>query len=101
MDGLVTIALSWECDILTWRTDLVPALLNHVGVKHVALGSHSAGTIYLMNTLLYLRDILHPRKPYVAFFGRLQNPSQHKRSADLYRTMGASVKFWSERFGRR
>jgi hypothetical protein len=63
------ISCEQKCQHLHDETDLVPALLKHAGVKHVALGSHSTGTIYVMNTLLYLRDILYPQKPYVALFG--------------------------------
>lgn len=54
-----------EHRVQTWL-EIVPALLDHLQLKHVALVSHSAGTIYLLNTLLYLRRILHPTKPYVA-----------------------------------
>jgi len=57
----------------TWiRT--VPLLLEHLDIKHVALVSHSAGTIYLLNTLHYHRDVLHPDRPFVALFGTLKRP---------------------------
>ena len=57
-----------EHRVQTWL-EIVPALLDHVGLKYVALVSHSAGTIYLLNTLLYLRRFLHPTQPYVAMLG--------------------------------
>ncbi|BDD57485.1 hypothetical protein MAP00_002844 [Monascus purpureus] len=46
--------------------EIVPHLLAHLGIEHVALISHSAGTIYLLNTLYHCRGILHPERPYVA-----------------------------------
>ncbi|KAI9820033.1 MAG: hypothetical protein M1827_006604 [Pycnora praestabilis] len=49
----------------TWL-ETVPALLQHLNIKHVSIVSHSAGTVYTMNTLLVHRSILHPTKPYVA-----------------------------------
>lgn len=54
--------------IATWL-DVVPALLQHLGIKHVSLGCHSAGTIYVMSTIIHLRQILHPVRPYVCMFG--------------------------------
>ena len=47
--------------------DIVPALLKELDIAHVALLSHSAGTIYLFNTLLTYRHILHPVRPLVVF----------------------------------
>ena len=49
--------------------ETVPALLKHLDIKYVSLVCHSAGTLYLLNTLYYLRDILHPEHPYVAMIG--------------------------------
>lgn len=51
--------------------ETVPALLKHLGIDHVALVSHSAGTIYNLNLLYHFRDILSPTKPFVALFGKL------------------------------
>lgn len=59
----------------TWL-DMVPALLDHVGVKHVHLAAHSAGTIFLINTILHQRHLLHPTKPFAAFFGPWVHPSK-------------------------
>ena len=50
--------------------ELVPALLRHLGIRHVALVSHSAGTIYALNTLYRCRDVLHPKRPLVALLGK-------------------------------
>lgn len=49
--------------------ETVPALLQALDVKHVSLVSHSAGTLYLLNTLDTHRNILHPEAPYVALLG--------------------------------
>ncbi|SMY21671.1 unnamed protein product [Zymoseptoria tritici ST99CH_1A5] len=46
--------------------ETVPALLQALDVKHVSLVSHSAGTLYLLNTLDAYREILHSKAPYVA-----------------------------------
>lgn len=46
--------------------EMVPALLKKVNVRHVSLLCHSAGTIYALNTLYHLRDILDPRTPTAA-----------------------------------
>ena len=46
--------------------EMVPALLQKLNVKHVSLLCHSAGTLYGLNTLYYLRDILDPERPFVA-----------------------------------
>lgn len=51
--------------------ETVPALLQKLDVKHVALITHSAGAVYLLNTLYQLRDILVPEAPYAAILGRL------------------------------
>jgi pimeloyl-ACP methyl ester carboxylesterase len=54
--------------VSTWLA-VVPALLTHLGVNHVSLGCHSAGTIYTLSTVLQLRHLLHPERPYVCMFG--------------------------------
>ncbi|KAE8392932.1 Alpha/Beta hydrolase protein [Aspergillus alliaceus] len=55
--------------------ELVPRLLTHLGIEHVALVSHSLGTIYLLNTLFYCRQYLHPVRPFVAFLAPWVHPS--------------------------
>lgn len=52
--------------VAVW-VELVPRLLAHLGIQRVALVSHSAGTIYLLNTLVYCRDILYLDRPAVVF----------------------------------
>lgn len=58
----------------TW-IELVPALLEHLSIKHVALVSHSAGALYLMNTLFRHRNVLHPERPFAAMLAPWVDPS--------------------------
>ena len=53
--------------ISTWL-QLVPKLIAHLQIKHVALMSHSAGTIYALNMLWHCRDLLGER-PYLVLLG--------------------------------
>ena len=69
-----TQAVPLDQRIATWL-DMVSALFDHVKIKHVHLASHSAGTIFVLNTLLHLRHLLHPIRPYVALFGPWVPPS--------------------------
>ncbi|KAE8147666.1 hypothetical protein BDV25DRAFT_159840 [Aspergillus avenaceus] len=55
--------------------ELVPRLLAHLHVAHVALMSHCAGTVYLLNTLIQCREILDPQKPFVALLAPWVDPS--------------------------
>ena len=66
--GLVCIISNyWARSVwLIPNTEIVPALLQHLNIQHVSLVCHSGGTVYGLNTLLYLRHILHPTRPYVA-----------------------------------
>lgn len=61
--------------------ELVPQFLAHLQIKHVALASHSAGTIYLLNTLVRCRQILDPNRALVALVGMVPVPTHehHKR----------------------
>jgi hypothetical protein len=65
--------------VTTW-IELVPRLLAHLQIEHVALASHSAGTIYLLNTLIRCRDILDPNRPLVALVGMVFIPSMNTAS---------------------
>ncbi|KAI1077151.1 hypothetical protein F5B20DRAFT_553347 [Whalleya microplaca] len=56
--------------------EIVPALLEHLGIQHVAIVCHSGGTVYALNTLLYLRHLLHPTHPYIAICCPWVHPSQ-------------------------
>lgn len=49
--------------------ETVPALLQRLDVKHVAIVTHSAGAVYTLNTLFHHRSLLDPKAPYVAFLG--------------------------------
>ncbi|KAI0203181.1 hypothetical protein F4808DRAFT_54893 [Astrocystis sublimbata] len=46
--------------------EIVPALLQHLGIEQVSIFGYSAGAVYAMNVLLHLRHLLHPTRPYVA-----------------------------------
>lgn len=50
--------------------------MKELGVKHVSLVGHSSGAIYILNTLLYLRDILQPERPYAAVITPWVHPSR-------------------------
>ncbi|KAI1381278.1 hypothetical protein F4677DRAFT_120982 [Hypoxylon crocopeplum] len=55
--------------------EIVPALLQHLGIAHVSIAAHSCGAVYAVNTLLHLRHLLHPTRPYVAFCAPWVHPS--------------------------
>ncbi|KAK8088557.1 hypothetical protein PG997_003518 [Apiospora hydei] len=55
--------------------ETVPALLKHLGIDHVSLVSHSAGTLYNLNLLYHFRDILSPNRPFVALFAPFVHPT--------------------------
>ena len=52
--------------ITTWL-DIVPALLQHLNITCVSLASHSSGSMFMLSTMLHLRHLLHPERPYAAF----------------------------------
>jgi pimeloyl-ACP methyl ester carboxylesterase len=52
----------------TWL-EIVPAVLEKLGVEHVALMSHSAGTFYAFNTAVMLPHLMVPWKAYMACLG--------------------------------
>jgi hypothetical protein len=54
--------------VQTWL-EIVPAVLGHLEVDHVALMSHSAGTIYAFNTAVRLSHLLYPGRPLMACLG--------------------------------
>lgn len=60
MGGSTDVPLSRRVSV--W-IETVQRLLAHLDIQRVALVSHSAGTIYLMNTLSHCRDILYPDAP--------------------------------------
>jgi pimeloyl-ACP methyl ester carboxylesterase len=55
--------------------EMVPRLLEHLGIPYISLASHSGGDIYLLNTLLTYPHLLHPKYPYVCFFAPWVHPS--------------------------
>ncbi|KAG9255102.1 Alpha/Beta hydrolase protein [Emericellopsis atlantica] len=55
-----------ESRISAW-TAAMPRFLEALGIKHVALLSHSAGTIYNLNLLWHHREVLHPTRPMIFF----------------------------------
>lgn len=65
--------MALEQRVKVWL-ETVPVVLKKLGIKHVSLCCHSAGTVYLLNTLLQQRDILNPSAPFVALMGRYTSP---------------------------
>lgn len=66
---------------------MIPQLLEHLEVQHISLASHSFGTIYLINTLILYPHLLHPERPYVAFFAPWVHPKHtglvHLQAAEM------------------
>lgn len=60
--------------IAVWL-EIVEALLQHLGIRHVSVVGYSCGSVYAMNVLLHLRHLLHPTRPYVALFTPWVHPS--------------------------
>lgn len=73
--------------------ETVPLLLEKLDVKHVSLVCHSAGTVFLLNTLLQHRKILDPKAPYVALLGKYMNAKQIGRTLIVSRPMGPQRAF--------
>jgi pimeloyl-ACP methyl ester carboxylesterase len=51
--------------VAVW-VDMLPHFLAHLGIQRVSLVSHSAGTIYLLNTWAYCRQVV---SPVITFLG--------------------------------
>jgi hypothetical protein len=45
--------------------EIVPALLQHLNIKHISLASHSSGTIFALNLLAKYPELLIPSNPSV------------------------------------
>lgn len=58
--------------------EIVPQLLNELGIPQVAIASHSGGDIYALNTVLMYPHLLHPQNPYICFFAPWVLPSHSK-----------------------
>jgi pimeloyl-ACP methyl ester carboxylesterase len=67
--------------------EIIPKLLEHLGIEHVGLAAHSFGTVYAMNVLLRYPHLLHPARPYVAFWAPWVSPEhsgvRHLQAAGL------------------
>ncbi|ELR03795.1 hypothetical protein VC83_04751 [Pseudogymnoascus destructans] len=61
--GSTPVPLSERID--TWLLTL-PPLVDHLGCRHIVPLAASAGTIYLLNTLHHLPELLPPASPYAA-----------------------------------
>ncbi|RHZ62993.1 hypothetical protein CDV55_102910 [Aspergillus turcosus] len=57
--------------VAVW-VDMLPRLLAHLGIPRVSLVSHSAGTIYLLNTWAYCRQAV---RPVITFLAPWVNPT--------------------------
>lgn len=53
---------------------MLPKLLAHLGIQHVSLAAHSFGTVYAINFLLLHPELLHPERPYAAFWAPWVSP---------------------------
>ncbi|KAL2272577.1 hypothetical protein FJTKL_06295 [Diaporthe vaccinii] len=72
--------------------EVVPPLLAHLQIDHVALASHSSGTIYLLNTLVRCRGILDPNRPVVALVAPWVDPAHsHVTSMQMAKNLPTSV----------
>ncbi|KIW64358.1 hypothetical protein PV04_09300 [Phialophora macrospora] len=58
-----------------WQ-EAIPALLNHLGIKHVSIGCHSGGTVFGLDFAVHNPHFLHPSRPYIAIAGPWIHPSQ-------------------------
>jgi hypothetical protein len=83
--------------VQTWL-EIVPAVLQYLEVDHVALLSHSAGTIYAFNTAVKLSHLLYPGRPFMACLGMycllhhyLMFYSSRKRDTDTERNLAPWV----------
>lgn len=57
--------------VAVW-VDMLPRLLVHLGITRVSLVSHSAGTIYLLNTWAKCREVI---SPVITFLSISEPPS--------------------------
>ena len=49
--------------------EMVPALLEKLGVDCISILGHSAGVIFPLNSAIYHRGLLDPERPYIALVG--------------------------------
>ena len=74
--------------------DIVQALVKDLELKNISLLGHSSGAIYVLNTILHLRHLLHPKRPYAAIFTPWVHPS---RSKVVTPTIGRFLPSWAIR----
>lgn len=93
MGGSTPVALNLR--IRVWL-EMVPVLLRKLDVEHVSLLTHSAGTVYTLDTLVHLPSILDPQAPYVGFIGKQHLRSLLRRLENQLTsisTMGSNLRF--------
>ncbi|KAE9382225.1 hypothetical protein N431DRAFT_539622 [Stipitochalara longipes BDJ] len=61
--------------------ELVPALLQHLNIKHISVMAQSGGTIYALNLILFHPQLLHPTQPYIALGAPWVHPSRSGATA--------------------
>jgi pimeloyl-ACP methyl ester carboxylesterase len=69
-------------------TEAIPALLNHLGIKHVSIGCHSGGTVFGLDFAVHNPQFLHPSRPYIAIAGPWIHPS---RSGMIIMSLASSL----------
>ncbi|GAB1312489.1 hypothetical protein MFIFM68171_02699 [Madurella fahalii] len=56
-------------DRMSLWLDVIPALLAHLGIRHVSVACHSGGTIWALDFVFHHPQLLHPSRPYLAIGG--------------------------------
>lgn len=56
--------------------DATLALLKHLDIQHVSIGTQSGGTVYALDFILHHPEFLHPDRPYIAIGAPWIHPSQ-------------------------
>lgn len=77
--------------VSTWL-EAVPAVLGYLKVKNVAVVSHSAGTIYAINTVVRLSHLLCPERSFVACFG--ESPPYLSLAFSVALLLAVACRFW-------
>ncbi|KAK4040125.1 hypothetical protein C8A01DRAFT_35904 [Parachaetomium inaequale] len=67
--------------------DIVQALVKRLDLKHVAFLGHSSGAIYILNSLLHLRHLMHQTRPYAALFTPWVLPSHSEAATPAIASM--------------
>jgi pimeloyl-ACP methyl ester carboxylesterase len=67
--------------------ETITALLSHLGIKHISLVSHSAGTHFALNLLHYHRSLLSPTHPTLT----LLSPWVHQSHTSVSSLVAASL----------